>query len=236
MNKKRHKRNDRKFWNKEYKEVKFLSLSSNPSEDFLKFIRWLGRQSGILGLSQSDTALDVGCGNGRNLVYLTKTFGIKGVGIDISKEAVAQAKEMSRGLPLEYRCQSIADSLPLPDNSCFFALDMMASHILNEAGRARLLEEITRVLRPGGWFFFKTFLLDEDRHAERLLRENPAEEAGTYIHPKSGTPEHVFTEDEIEKMLEPHFIIHKISKSHRHIFKGRAFKRRSVSVYAEKKF
>jgi len=236
MNKRNKRRNDRKFWNKEYKEVKHLSLSSNPSEDLLKFTRWLGRQHKDQQMSQGDIVLDIGCGNGRNLVYLSRTFGINGVGIDISKEAIAQAMDMSKSLPLEYKCQSIADPLLLRDESCSIVLDMMASHVLNSEKRNRLLSEIARVLKPGGWFFFKTFLLDEDRHAERLLRENPGEEEGTYIHPKSGTPEHVFTEDEIERTLEPYFLIHKISKSHRHILRGKAFKRRSVSVYAEKKF
>lgn len=235
MKKRKNRRNDRKFWNKEYKEVKHLSLSNSPSEDLLKFIRWLGRKRPPAQFDHSDNVIDVGCGNGRNLVYLSKTFGVKGVGIDISKEAVAQAKDMSNGLSLEYRCQSIADPLFLESESCSLALDMMASHVLKEEGRDRLLKEIVRVLKPGGWFFFKTFLLDEDRHAERLLRESPAGEEGTYIHPKSGTPEHVFTEEEIEKMFEPYFIIHKISKSHRHILRGKAFKRRSISVYAEKK-
>ncbi|PIR57656.1 MAG: hypothetical protein COU71_02900 [Parcubacteria group bacterium CG10_big_fil_rev_8_21_14_0_10_38_31] len=236
MNRRKNRRNDRKFWNKEYKEVKHLSLSSNPSEDLLKFTRWLGRQYKGAYLGRSDTVLDVGCGNGRNLVYLAKTFGIKGIGVDISKEAIAQARDMSKGLPLEYKCQSIADSILVDDESCSLVLDMMTSHVLNSEKREHLLNEIVRILKPGGWFFFKTFLLDEDRHAERLLRENPAEEKGTYIHPKSGTPEHVFTEDEIGKVLDPYFIIHKISKSHRHILKGKAFKRRSISVYAEKKF
>jgi len=236
MHKRKINRNDRKFWNKEYKEVKHLSLSSNPSEDLLKFTRWLGRQYNGPYLGQSDTVLDVGCGNGRNLVYLSRTFGVKGVGVDISKEAIVQARDMSKGLPLGYKCQSIIDPITLEDGSCSLVLDMMASHVLKEEGRERLLKEIVRVLKPGGWFFFKTFLLDEDRHAGRLLRENPGEEKGTYIHPKSGTPEHVFTEGEIEQILDPYFTIHKISKSHRHILKGKAFKRRSISIYAEKKF
>ncbi len=233
---KKKRRNDRKFWNKEYKESGHLSLSTNPSEDLLKFTRWMGRQDDIQHISQLDNVLDVGCGNGRNLIYLANNFGIKGVGIDISKEAIGQAKDISKGLPLEYRCQSIADPILSEDESYFLVLDMMASHVLTEEARGRLLMEVVRVLKPGGWFFFKTFLLDEDRHAERLLRDNPGEEKGTYLHPKSGTPEHVFTEKEIEDILEPYFTIHKVSRSHRHLKNGKAFKRRSISVYAEKKF
>ena len=73
-------------------------------------------------------------------------------------------------------------------------------------------------------------------HRLRLLRENPTEETGTYIHPKIGVAEHVFTEEEIKKTLEKDFTIHKIIKSHRHKNKGKAFKRRSISIYAERNF
>ena len=78
----------------------------------------------------------------------------------------------------------------------------------------------------------KTFLLDEDRNAERLLREHPAKEQGSYVHPKIGVAEHVFTEDEIQTALAPYFTIHKLVKSHRH--KGPRAKRRSMSIYAKR--
>lgn len=226
----------RKFWNKEYAQKDHLALSTEPSEDLLKFIRWLEREEGHLQLNSISSAVDIGCGNGRNLIYLAQTFGMAGTGIDISAEAIAQAKANSEDLPLTYHVQSIAESIPVADNSCTIVLDMMASHVLNESERKALRNEILRVLKPGGWLFFKTFLLDEDLNAKRLLAEHPADEPGSYIHPKIGILEHVFTEAEIDEVLGEDFIVHKIYKSHRHMRKGKAFKRRSISVYAQKKF
>jgi SAM-dependent methyltransferase len=110
---------------------------------------------------------------------------------------------------------------------------MMTSHFLSTEERVGLYAEITRVLKPGGWLFFKTFLRDEDLHAERLLKENPANEEGSYMHPRIGVPEHVFTEAEVVEMLDRDFLIHNIIKSHRHHARGRGAKRRSISVYAE---
>ena len=81
----------------------------------------------------------------------------------------------------------------------------------------------------------KTFLREEDKNAEELLREYPAGEPGSYIHPKIGVPEHVFWENEIITELDPYFTVHKVLKSHRHLSHGRAFKRRSISIYAQKK-
>ncbi len=235
MKQRRGENQDKTFWNKEYQRGEHLALSTRESEDLIKFTLWLKREYGGDFLNPSDSVLDLGCGNGRNLIYLAQTFGVRGVGYDISAEAIAQAKEQSGKLPLEYSVCSVMDPLPLPDESQTLVLDMMVSHFLSNEERAHLRSEIARVLKPGGWLFLKTFLLDEDRHAERFLREHPGKEAGSYIHPVFGVTEHVFTEKELTEMLGSLFIVHKKVRSHRHLKDGRAFKRRSISVYAQKK-
>lgn len=226
--------NSQTFWNNEYKEGGHLALSNNASEDLMKFTRWLERDSGRFYLNPLASAVDLGCGNGRNLIHLAHTFGLRGAGYDISEEAVGLAKKLSKGLHLTYQKLSIAEPIPLPDASQTIALDMMASHFLNLDERTKLTAEIARVLKPHGWLFFKTFLLDEDAHAVRLLREHPAGEKGSYIHPHIGVAEHVFTEKEVMTALGDRFRIHKIYKSHRHRQEGKAYKRRSMSVYAQK--
>lgn len=225
--------NSQKFWDAEYKEGGHLAMSTEVSEDLVKFTRFLEREFGRKYLNPLASVLDLGCGNARNLMYLAQTYGVRGFGCDISSQAIAQARKASEGLPLTYGVQSIAESVPLPDHSQTIVLDMMTSHFLNAEERVNLIKEIKRVLKPGGWVFFKTFLLDEDNHAARLLREHPADEPGSYIHPKIGVAEHVFTEDEIIEMLGEEFYIHKITKSHRHKAHGAGAKRRSISVYAQ---
>lgn len=228
------KRTGKKFWNQEYRTAGHLALSPNHSEDLEKFTRWCEREFGEGFLNSKTQVLDLGCGNGRNLIFLAKSFGCQGVGFDISESAIAQAKKASVGLKISYQVSSIANPLPVPDESQDLVLDMMTSHFLNQAERTKLLGEVSRVLKPGGLLFLKTFLLDEDLNAKRLLREYPAEEAGSYIHPEIGVREHVSTESELRSVLEPKFEIQKISKSHRHLIRGQAGKRRSISVYAEK--
>lgn len=228
------KGSSKKFWDKEYAQSGHLALSNDPSEDLVKFTRFLEREFGRKYLNPLASVADLGSGNGRNLIYLAETYGMRGIGYDISSEAVTQANRLikTKELPIVCSVQSIASPLPLPDSSQTLVLDMMASHFLNSEERLRLRDKIVRVLRKEGFLFFKTFLRDEDKHAERLLRENPASEPGSYIHPKIGVAEHVFTESEIEDFLKDHFFIHKITKSHRH--RERLAKRRSISVYAQK--
>lgn len=224
------------FWDKEYKkEGEYLSLSESPSEDLIKFTKWIERQYGRKFFNPISSVVDLGCGNGRNIAYLSKTYGMRGFGFDISEEAIKQAEILSKNLPIKYKVRSISDISDTEDSSQTLVLDMMTSHFLDRNDREKLFSEISRILKPGGWFFWKTFSGEEDEHAKRLIEENPADEKGSYIHPKIGVAEHVFTEEELEESLEKDFIIHKIIKSERHRKKGQAFKRRSVSIYAQKK-
>lgn len=228
------------FWNREYKTSEHLTLSRNPSEDLQKFCRWAEREYKREFLNPRATALDLGAGNGRNLIYLSETYGMRGIGYDISNVAIEDAVKNSQDLPIEYDVRSIAEPLvDIRDESVTVVLDMMTSHFLKQEERKALKDEILRVLRPGGWLFFKTFLADEDINVKRLLKEHPADEQFAYIHPKMGVYEYVYDEDRMREFFEPEFEIHKILKSHKHIRPGkvgdeRAGKRRTMSAYMQK--
>lgn len=223
------------FWNSEYSKTKNFSLSIEPAHDLIKFTRWLMRGYGKEFLNPTINVLDLGCGNGRNLIHLAKEFGCRGVGYDISEVAIKQAKENAPNLPLKFFARSIAGALDSRDATFDIVLDMMTSHYLDTDARLALSAEIARVLKPNGWFMYKTFLLEGDINANRMIRENPTIEKNSYLHPTIGLVEHVSTEEEILSTYEPYFNIEKIEKTGKHIIHGKAGKRRSVIVYMRKK-
>ena len=223
------------FWNKEYEKAKHLALSEDHSEDLEKFTRFLIRHHGKKFLNVTSYVLDVGCGNGRNLIFLAQTFGMRGLGYDLSEVAIKEARENTGDLPLTFKKQSLTEDIPTENGSVTLALDMMASHVLKKSEREHLRDELVRVLKPGGWLFFKTFLLDDDKNAAELLAEHPGPEPGMYLHPSIKKPEYVWRDSDIYPFFEPFFTVHKIERSHKHIDKhGRAWKRRTMSVYLEK--
>ncbi len=225
------------IWNREYKTGEHLQLSKEPGDDFLKGVRFIERQSGRTYLNPMSTALDLGCGNGRHIVYLSSVYGMRGIGYDISQEAIRQAIEVSDDLPIQYEARSIAGEFgEIRDGSISLVLDLMTSHFLKSREREQLRDEVVRILKPGGWLIFKTFLADEDLHTKRLLRDHPADEPGSYIHPEFGVYEHVFTEEELREFWEPYLTLHKLEKSHRHLIKGKPGKRRTVSVCLQKEY
>lgn len=232
--KKKRKQHGETFWDAEYKNPTHLKLSTKQSEDLEKFTRWVLRRKREDVLSPAASVLDVGCGNGRNLIFLNQSFGTQGVGYDISKAAVAQAVAASKGMNIKYTARSIAGKLDVPDNSQALVLDMMTSHFLTAEERTELRDEIFRALEPGGLLFMKTFLKDGDLHTKRLIEERPGTEDGSYIHPVMGVAEYVYSEEELVNFLSEKFIIHKIYRSHKHAFRGQARKRRTITIYAEK--
>ena len=236
----RHVKNHKKskhgtaFWDSEYNKPEHLALSTEASEDLEKFLRWLERQTKRTLLNPTASVVDFGCGNGRNLIYVAQQFGMRGIGYDSSAAAIREAIKLSAELPLTYQTRTIAGDAPLESDTQALALDMMSSHFLKLDERVKLRDEIHRVLKPGGFLFMKTFLRDGDMHTKRLTAESPGTEANSYIHPIIGVQEYVYSEEELVAFLEEKFIVHKTYLSHKHVLKGKARKRRTISVYVEK--
>ncbi len=225
------------FWEKEYKDPRHLAMSDEPAEDLIHFAKWTVRNAEWNPFPKDGFTLDIGCGNGRNIINLCEEYNMHGLGIDISSTAIEQAtnKTKTKNLKINYVIMEVKDRLPIEDATCDVVLDMMTSHFLNEADRKSLALEIARVTKPYGWVMFKTFIMDGDSHAKRLIKEFPAGEEGSYIHPKIKVAEHVFTEQEIYDLFSPNFKIFKMLKSYKHVLDGKPHKRRTVSVYLERK-
>lgn len=229
------------FWNKEYSNATHLTLSDEPAEDLLSFVRWAVRNSEWHPFPENGFVLDIGCGNGRNIGNVCEEYKMRGLGIDISETALIQARDKfvkTLGLPIEFKKGAIGEPLPLENESTDVVLDMMTMHFLNEKSRPAYVAEVARVVKPFGWMFLKTFILEGDQHAKRMISEfkTPDKEHNSYIHPRMKVLEHVFTQTEIEELFSPYFVIHKMIKSYKHITKdGKPHKRRTISVYLERK-
>jgi 2-polyprenyl-6-hydroxyphenyl methylase/3-demethylubiquinone-9 3-methyltransferase len=107
----------------------------------------------IFGEQKNLRILDVGCGGGFLSNYLSAN-GYRVSGIDLSQESLEVAKKYDKTHKVQYQLAD-AQSMPFADASfdVITAMDFL-EHVENPS---LIIKEISRVLKPGGSFFFHTF-------------------------------------------------------------------------------
>ncbi len=118
-------------------------------------VRFVSRRFGGVTRKRDVRVLEVGCGPGANLWYLARE-GFSVSGIDFSPTALEIAagrlKDDGLDVQLDLRNGDFA-SLPWPDEYFDAVIDVEAISANNLGTIRAVLEEIRRVLRPGGVFF-----------------------------------------------------------------------------------
>ena len=117
-----------------------------------EFLSMMARQ---WGLERVETVLDVGCGVGhwgqRLLSHMSTTTVLHGV--DPEEAWVEGARKRAKALGQEERSEfqvGTAESLPWPDDS--FDMVTCQTVLIHVADIRTVVEEMTRVLKPGGLF------------------------------------------------------------------------------------
>lgn len=137
------------------------------------------------------SGLDVGCGEGHNTRLLAQR-GARITAIDISRTFIRYAREAEEGHPLGIRYQTAsAVDLPFDEASFDFATAFMSLMDIPETGR--VLAEVFRVLKPGGFFQFSiTHPCFDTPHRKNLRDESGrtyAIEVGDYYRRQRGEVE-----------------------------------------------
>jgi SAM-dependent methyltransferase len=226
-------------WDKEYKAQQLLSPSNVPHAEVMRFVKWLKKerkkQGTMLDLEEV-RLLDLGSGTGRNSYYFADE-GAHAIGFEFSPTAVAMAKDtaVKNGLSIEYRLQDIGNVFPIPDASVNLILDVTSSNSLSDAGRAVYLQEIQRVLEPGGYMFLRALSLEGDTNAKELVKRFPGPDPDTYIHPDLGITEKVFTRESLIATYSPYLEIKEFKRvEHYATVAGRKYKRSYWVAYMQK--
>jgi|SRR5580765_1496090 len=101
--------------------------------------------------------LDAGCGAGRNLVYLLRS-GVEVFGVDESSAAIAQTRQLAAELaphlpPDNFRVEPV-ERMSFADAGFDVVLSSAVLHFAgDEVQWMAMVEEMWRVLKPGGIFF-----------------------------------------------------------------------------------
>ena len=145
------------------------------------FFEMLPEVNGLFGL-------DVGCGEGHNTRLLAE-HGARVVGVDISKRFVHHASEAEHDHPLGVRYE-VASAVDLPFDGASFDFATAFMSLMDIPETEKVLAEVFRVLRPGGFFQFSiTHPCFDTPHRENLRDEagrTYAIEVGDYFRGREG--------------------------------------------------
>lgn len=109
----------------------------------------------VLATTSVSRVLDIGCGAGQELRPFLRDSGRIGIGVDVSPEAGCVGRELfTREQPQSRVAFARADAERLPFGTATFDV-VICRLALPYTNNARALQEISRVLRPGGVLLLK---------------------------------------------------------------------------------
>ena len=122
-------------------------------------------------VSPAGRIVDIGCGYGRVLGALFERGLRNLIGFDLAPAMVAAARE--RYPAIEFQELTAPPSVPLADNSVDAALLFsVLTCVPTDEGQRAIVNEISRVLKPGGLLYISDLWLQTDeRNRERYVRD-----------------------------------------------------------------
>lgn len=111
-------------------------------------------------LAANSRVLDLGCGDGRNLVWLAEQ-GYRSFGVDISSVALERTTAAAEAADVDvFTTKALLERLPFDDSTFDF---VFASQVFDHVHDPTcVLAEATRVLTNGGWFLCQLSTTKDD--------------------------------------------------------------------------
>ena len=128
-------------------------------------------QRGQIG--PDSVVIDVGCGSGTIAIGLCKAIGCQITGVDLSGVRIANAIDSLDDQPAEVRervsfKKGSATDLPIEDES--FDRAWSQATIYHVPDKVKVLEEVYRVLKPGGIFVFDDLIKPQPNISENARK------------------------------------------------------------------
>jgi len=109
---------------------------------------------------QNKDIVEIGCGRGGGLYYITKNFlPASAIGVELNRQAVMFCNHHYVSDSLLF-LHGDAQNLSLNNNSCDVVINVESSH--RYLDMEAFLGEVSRILRPGGHFLFTDFRCENE--------------------------------------------------------------------------
>ena len=145
-------KNSERYWN---------NIHVNYDRNHIKVDDWLDRFDSIIADCKS-SVLDLGCGGGNDTLYFIEK-GKKVIACDQSMNAI---NNIQKNFPevLEARCFNMLDGFEFEDDSFEIVCADLCLHYFTEKDTCMILNEIRRILVPGGHLFVRVNSVKDVNH------------------------------------------------------------------------
>lgn len=181
----------KKIWEEEHKKPYILKQmdSGNPSSGVVRFWDWLKNKKHHKKIK----GIEMGCGKGRNVIWLAKQ-GIEMTGFDFSKNAIKESisRAEKEKVATKFIMHDAIKKWPFKSNSFDLGIDcFVTTDIETIGGRKFAVNELIRVVRPGGLILVYVLSINDEYHKE-MIRKSPSDEENAFLNPISGKFEKTF--------------------------------------------
>ena len=147
--------------NPDIEKIAVVNVYNNIAKHFdnTRHYQWAWITDFIYELPKNSLIYDIGCGNGRNMLY----YGYKFKGIDNCIEFIKICRDKNLDVEL-----SDMTKLPYEDESASHAISIASFHHLSSIERRiECLNEINRILKPGGRLLLSVWSKEQPKKTKR---------------------------------------------------------------------
>ncbi len=203
------------------------SFKEEPSGPLIEFIPLLKK-----GTNLNSLALDLGCGRGRNSIFLAKQ-GFDVYSVDFVPELIEELRYQSEMLGLCNRVHTYTRSLTEPWIFASQMFDVVVDtfcykHQVEDVGKELYRQELARVMKPGGLYLL-TLASINDGYYGSLLASSPQPDKHLIIDPATGIGSILYTKEAIESEFTNSFsLVHYECQKKNGLMHGKNYDRRTL--------
>ena len=217
------------LWDREYTELQVIpsTIRPLPSKALLLY-------DGLINFRELSPVLDIGCGNGRNSIFLA----LKGCvveAVDASPAALSllrqRASEAHVHDVISVKNLLLEGAWPFPTDHFGLTLDSYVfCHILDARPREEFRHELYRVTRPNGMVYTAAFGVDDEYYAELREKSGPIVED-----PRNGVVKRLYTEQEFHDFFAERFrVLYQTTFRFQDDVQGKIYRRSILTLMLKK--
>ncbi|MBS0637860.1 MAG: class I SAM-dependent methyltransferase, partial [Verrucomicrobia bacterium] len=202
-------RKQQQIWHNEHLEQTTLPTMANsePASGVRLFVDWLSTNK----IATTGKAVDIGCGKGRNSIYLAEV-GYECWALDYIETAIFCAKKLAECKQVQDHIHFVHTAVDIPwqfENDFFdVAVDSFTSiDIETLHGRFICRDELYRTLKPGGYALI-CVVSCHDEWEQKLIASSPGSEPHSTYWPQNGKFQKNYDEAELRAFYSKFKIVH----------------------------